>query len=280
MEIPKIRLKNGQEIPLVGLGTYRTMDRDALEDAIQRGYRMIDTARFYKNEEIVGQAVQESGLERSEIILATKVWPSDFGRDQTKRAIEASLKALQTDYIDLLYLHWWGEKAPQAWKVLEEAMDQKIARTIAVCNFSQKQLEEMKNWANEPPAIDQIELHPLWPETELLAYLKKEGIQPMAYSPIARAKPALFEAPAVVQLAKRYQKTPAQIVLRWHLERGTVVIPKTVSPARQIENLELFDFQLQAEDMEALAGLASPRGRLGHGMEDPQWIAEMAAMES
>lgn len=278
--IPTFTLNDGNTLPAIGFGTYKAKNAlSAMLEAFKTGYRLFDTAWIYENEEDVGKAWQESGFDRRDIFLATKIWPNYFSEDLAKKSIDRSLASLGTDYLDVVYLHWWGSKYREAWKVLEQYKEEGIIRSIAVSNFTQNHLEGLSVKANIKPALDQVEIHPLWPEVELLEYLKKEDIQPVAYCPIGRAKKELFENEIVIELCKKYGKTPAQIILNWQICRNTLVIPKSVHADRIRENFDIFDFALEESEVDALERLGRADGKISHGMEDPEWLEMIEGQE-
>ncbi len=278
--IPTFTLNDGNTLPAIGFGTYKAKNAiPAMLEAFKTGYRLFDTAWIYNNEEDVGKAWQESGLDRHDIFLATKVWPNYFSHDLAKKSIDRSLESLGTDYLDVVYLHWWGSKYREAWKVLEQYKEEGIIRSIAVSNFTQGQIEGLSVKANIKPALNQVEIHPLWPETDLLSYLKKEDILPVAYCPLARAKAELFENELVANLCRNYGKTPAQIILNWQVARSTLVIPKSVHAERIHENFDIFDFALEGPEVAALEGLARSDGKIGHGMDEHEWLEKIEGQE-
>ncbi|KMY53135.1 glyoxal reductase [Bacillus sp. FJAT-27231] len=255
-----LTLNNGLAIPQVGLGVYKMTDEIeanfAIQSALRMGYRLIDTAAIYENEQIVGDAVRASDVSRDEIFLTTKVWNSDQGYDQTMKAFETSLNKLQTNYIDLYLIHWPGKdknKYRETWRALEKLYSEGAAKAIGVCNFQIHHLEELLAVCNEVPAINQIENHPYLTQEKLRAYCQEKNIVVEAWSPIARNK--LASEPTLNHLAKKYNKSVTQVILRWHLQNGTVVIPKSVHPERIKENSELFDFELSLEDMKNINAL-------------------------
>ncbi|ATO50333.1 aldo/keto reductase [Brevibacillus laterosporus] len=244
-------LQNGVKMPWIGLGVWRVDDGDqvvhAVKTAIQHGYRSIDTAMIYKNEEGVGQAIAEAGVPREELFITTKVWNSDQGYDTTLAAFDESLKKLGLEYLDLYLIHWPGtDKYVDTWKALEKLYKDGKVRAIGVCNFHKHHLEELIKAAEVKPMVNQIELHPLLTQKDLLTYCKQHNIQVEAWSPLMQGN---LDHPVLAKLAQKYEKTPAQIVLRWHLQNGVVIIPKSVNENRIKENAALFGFELTAEDM-------------------------------
>lgn len=252
-----VTLNNGVKMPWLGLGVYKAQAGEEVEQAIrfafEAGYRHIDTAAFYANEESVGKAVRESGLPRSEVFVTTKVWNTDQGYDQTLRAFEASLKRLGFDYVDLYLVHWpVSGKYRETWRALERIYDEKLARAIGVSNFQIHHLEDILAHGNVVPAVNQVEYHPLLTQEPLRQFCRKHHIQLEAWSPIMRGN---LDLPVLQELAQKYNKTPAQIVLRWDLQNEVVTIPKSVRRERIFENADLFDFSLSDEDMRRISAL-------------------------
>lgn len=270
-------MNDGISIPALGLGTYKIEDRNdmetAIEAAIENGYEYFDTAAFYNNEDILGLALKNAPIERKEYKIATKVWPSMFGTDQTKRSIDKSLEYLQTDYIDVVHLHWYGKYFDEAWEVFKDYKRQGLIKSIAVCNFNKEQMEELIK-LGEKPSLDQLESSPLLQDEDLVSYLKDNNIIHQAWSPLARANSDLFENEVLIKLGEKYNKTPAQIALRWHIERGTMVIPKSVNPDRIKENISIFDFDLTKEDMKAIKTINKDK-RYSHSPSDEAWLEEI-----
>lgn len=259
-------LNNGTHMPALGLGVFQSPPKETIEAvqaAIQTGYRLIDTAASYMNEKQVGEGIRRSDISRSNVFIVTKLWISDYGRDETKIAFEASLRRLGTDYVDLYLLHQpmpkEFEKTIAAYQTAETLLKDKRARAIGVCNFSSQQLEQLRAQSSVTPAVNQIEVHPFFVQSELRAYHKKLGIVTQAWSPLGgihRYRPkdpnAVLNAlqhPTVLALAKKYSKSPAQIVLRWQLDHGNCAIPKSVHAERIRENFGVFDFKLTTDEV-------------------------------
>ncbi|MFI1796252.1 aldo/keto reductase [Streptomyces sp. NPDC020379] len=259
-KVPSILLNNGVEMPQLGYGVWQVPDDqafDAVTTALETGYRSIDTAAVYENERGVGKAIAASDLPRGELFVTTKVWNSDHGYDPTLRAFDASLERLGLDYVDLYLIHWpvpARDTFVDTYKALEKLQADGRARAIGVCNFQPAHLERLIAETSVVPAVNQIELHPNLAQSELRAYHARHGIATEAWSPLGQGK-GLLSDPVVVRLAAKHDRTPAQIVLRWHLQLGNVVIPKSVTPSRIRENLDVFGFELDGEDLRALAGL-------------------------
>jgi len=254
--VPIWKLNNGIEIPSIGFGVFKVKEGDevyeAVLEALKSGYRLIDTAAIYGNEEGVGRAIKESGIKREDIFLTTKLWNTDQGYNNAFTAFETSLKKLDTDYVDLYLIHWPGkDKFVESYKALEKLYKDKRVRAIGVCNFHIHHLEELMASTEIVPAMNQIELHPLMNQKEIRDFCKEKGIQVEAWGPLMQGKGDL-EAPVFVELGKKYSKSPAQIILRWHHQNGVLAIPKSVTPSRIRENIDIFDFELSAEDMEKI----------------------------
>jgi diketogulonate reductase-like aldo/keto reductase len=248
----KVKLNNGVEMPWLGLGVFRAEDGQEVENAVvaalKNGYRSIDTAAVYDNEKGVGTGIKNSGVARKDIFLTSKVWNSDQGYKTTLKAFEKSLERLQTDYLDLYLIHWpKGKLSLDTWKAMEELYEKGLIRAIGVSNFLVHHLEDFLPECNVVPAVNQVEFHPELIQPELLEYCQEKGIQPEAWSPIMKGK--VLNIPVLQALAAKYKKTPVQIVLRWDIQKGVVTIPKSVHPDRIISNADIFDFELEDEDM-------------------------------
>jgi 2,5-diketo-D-gluconate reductase A len=266
MNIPSLPLNDGTTIPQIGLGTWKIPDADAaavVADAIAAGYRLIDTASEYKNEVGVGAGLRAAAVPPAELMLTTKIWNADQGFDTTLRAAEASIKRLGRPYIDLYLIHW---PAPgrntyvDTWKALIELKQRGTVKSIGVCNFHRPHLERIIGETGVAPVVNQIELSPQLAQTELRAYHAQHRIVTESWSPLARGQ--LVQNPEVIALAQKHGKTPAQVIPRWHIELGLVVIPKSATASRVRENLAVFDFSLDAGDMAVLAKMDAGK-RLG-----------------
>lgn len=254
-------LHNGVGMPWLGLGVYRSEEGREVENAalhaIEVGYRLIDTAKMYQNESGVGSAVRASGIAREELFVTTKVWNSDQGYDSTLAAFEGSLERLGLGYLDLYLVHWPVKgRYKDTWRALERLYRDGRARAIGVCNFQVHHLDDLLQDAAITPMVNQVEYHPLLTQEELRAHCLRLGIQMEAWSPLMRGQLA---QPVLGELALKYGRTPAQIVLRWDLQNGVVTIPKSVRPERISENSGVFDFALSEEDMRRIAGLNQER---------------------
>jgi diketogulonate reductase-like aldo/keto reductase len=251
-------LHNEVQMPYFGLGVYLSKDGteviNAVRDALDHGYRHIDTAAIYDNEEGVGIGIKESRVPRRDIFLVSKVWNTDQGYDSTLRAFEASLKRLDTDYLDLYLTHWpKGELSKETWKALERLYKEKRIRAIGVSNFLQHHLEDLLTSAEIVPMVNQMEFHPYLVQQDLVDFCRAKGIQYEAWSPMMQGN--IFDLEIMKALASKYNKTVAQIVLRWDLQKGVVTIPKSSKKERIISNASIFDFELSAEDMQRLDAL-------------------------
>jgi diketogulonate reductase-like aldo/keto reductase len=268
--IPDVTMNNGVQIPQVGFGVFLVPEEEtkaAVLAALEVGYRHIDTARLYFNEAAVGAAISESGIPRDEIFVTTKLWNSDQGQQKALAAFEASMQRLGLDYLDLYLIHWpvpAHDLYVETWRVLEKLYADGRVRAIGVSNFQPAHLRRLFDETEVVPAINQVELHPYLQQEELRNFHAEHGIVTEAWSPIAKGG-TLLEDPTITGLADKYGVMPAQVVLRWHVEIGNVIIPKSVRPERMASNLDLFSFELAADDVTAIGEL--DRGeRLG---DDP-----------
>ena len=252
-------LNNGMKMPLEGLGVYQIEDFDtckrAVLKALQAGYRMIDTASSYNNEEAVGEAMAESGIERKEIFLSTKVWVQDFGYENTKKAVLTSMRKLKTDYIDLVLLHQQLSDYYGSWRALEDFCREGKIKAIGVSNFYPDRLTDLCVNAEIVPAVNQIECHPFYQREYDLAVMKDLGVIPMAWAPLAEGGHDIWNNAVLKVIGAKYNKTLAQVVLRFNVQRGVIVIPKTVHQNRMVENMNIWDFELSQEDMNEIRKL-------------------------
>ncbi|MFB6990206.1 MULTISPECIES: aldo/keto reductase [unclassified Streptomyces] len=266
-KVPSITLNNGVEMPQLGYGVWQVPDDEAartVATAIEAGYRSIDTAAIYENEKGTGRAVAASGVAREELFVTTKLWNSEQGYDSTLRAFDASLDRLGLDHVDLYLIHWpvpAKDAYIDTYKAFERIYSEGRAKAIGVSNFLPEHLERLLGETSVVPAINQIELHPQLQQAESRALHAKHGIATEAWSPLGQGK-GLLEVPTVVAIARKHGRTPAQVVLRWHIQTGNVVIPKSVTPSRIVENLDVFGFELDADDLAAFAALDEGK-RLG-----------------
>jgi len=256
---PAIALNDGGAIPQLGFGVFQVPPeetQEVVEEALRTGYRHIDTAAAYRNEAGVGAAIAASGLGREEIFVTTKLWNSEQGYNSTLRAFDKSLDRLGLDRVDLYLIHWpmpAQDHYVDTWRAFERIQEDGLARSIGVSNFRVEDLERLKEEADYLPTVNQIELHPRLQQAELRAWHADHGIATEAWSPLAQG--ALLADRTIAAIAARHERTPAQAILRWHLQLGNVVIPKSVTPERICENLDVFDFELSGEEMAAIAGL-------------------------
>ncbi|WP_375140455.1 aldo/keto reductase [Cohnella herbarum] len=252
-----VELLNGVEMPRLGLGVWRAVDgqetEDAVSAALKAGYRHIDTASMYDNERGVGRAIRASGIPREQIFVTTKVWNNEQGYDNTLKAFKGSLERLDMSYADLYLVHWpVVGKYKETYRAIEELYDQGLVRSIGVSNFNIHHLEDLMGSCRIKPMVNQVEMHPLHTQKKLFAFCRKEGIQLESWRPLMQGR---LDLPLLGDLAAKYGKTPAQIVLRWHLQLGAVTIPKSVKESRILENSDLYDFELEPEDVVAIDGL-------------------------
>lgn len=253
-----VTLSNGIKIPQLGFGVYQISKEDCercVLDALKVGYRHFDTAQAYANEEEVGSAIVKSKIPRSEIFITTKVWVSNYGYDQAKKSVEESLKKLKTDYVDLVLLHQALSDYYGAWRALEDLYDQGKIKAIGVSNFYPDRLVDICSFARIKPMINQVELHPFTQQIEAVKWMEKYKVQPEAWAPFAEGKNDIFNNPTIAEIGKKYNKSVAQVILRWELQRGIVVIPKSVHAERMKQNFEVFDFKLTDEDMQKITTL-------------------------
>ncbi|MDR2267798.1 MAG: aldo/keto reductase [Christensenellaceae bacterium] len=256
-------LNNGIEMPLLGLGVYKSGDDtyDAVRFALDVGYRSIDTAALYGNEKAVGDAVRASGVNRNEVFITTKVWNDDLRAHTVRKACENSLKLLNLDYIDLYLIHWpVADEYITAYSVMEELFHEQKIRTLGVSNFLPKHIETLLPKCEIVPAVDQLEIHPYLSNTTVIDFCHKLNIMPEAWAPLARG--AVSRDLVISTIAEKHSKTPSQVALRWHLQRGEIVIPKSVHASRILENSKVFDFCLDGSDM-ALINALDNNGRTG-----------------
>lgn len=255
-------LNNGYEIPKFGFGTYLAEDKTLIESvkiAINSGYRLIDTAAFYNNESALGFAIKDSEIDRNELFITSKVWNTDRGYKQTKLAFEKSLNNLKLDYLDLYLIHWPANKKQfsnakeinaQTWKAMEELYLEGKIKAIGLSNFLPHHIEELKETAKIMPMVNQIEFHPGFAQVELVKYCQKNNIIVEAWSPLGRSDS--LNNKAIKSLSRKYDKTPAQIILRWIVQQNIIPLPKSTTPSRIIENINIFDFELDNDDIELI----------------------------
>ena len=274
-------LNNGVEMPVLGFGVYQveeTVCDQCVCDAIAAGYRSIDTASAYLNERAVGRAIRRSGVPREELFITTKLWVQDAGYESAKRAFAKSLERLQLDYLDLYLIHQPFGDVYGSWRAMEELYREGAVRAIGVSNFQPDRLVDLILHNEVVPAVNQVETHPFCQQTEAAAVMASEGVQIESWAPFAEGRNNLFGNGTLVSLAAKYRKSVAQVVLRWLIQRGVVVIPKSVRPERMAENIDVFDFHLAPEDMDLIATLDTRRSCfLSH--RDPETVKWLGTMK-
>lgn len=257
--VPSLTLHDGVEVPQLGLGVWQVAPEDTqrvVEEALAAGYRHVDTAAAYRNEKGVGAAIAASGLPRDEVFVTTKLWNEQQGYDSALATFEKSLGRLGLDRVDLYLIHWPAppqDRFVDTWRAFERIREEGRARTIGVSNFRAEDIERLDRETDFLPTVNQVELHPRFHQSELRAWHRRHGIATEAWSPLGQGR--LFGEPAVVEIAERHGRSPAQAILRWHLQLGNVVIPKSATPERIRENIDVFDFELDDEEMAAFGEL-------------------------
>ena len=271
-----LTLNTGDQIPQMGLGVFKVDDDECervVSDALEVGYRHIDTAMIYRNEAAVGRAIAASGIPRDELFVTTKLWNSDQGTDTARAAFETSLELLGLDYVDLYLIHWPAplrDQFVESWAVLEELHSEGVAKAIGVSNFQPEHLERILESGSVVPAINQVELHPAFQQRPLRAFQEPLGILTEAWGPLGQGKYELADLPGLHDLATKHDRSIQQIVLRWHLQEGVIVFPKTIRRERLVENLSVFDFELSSDDMAVLAAMDADK-RVGTHPDDGNW---------
>lgn len=269
-----ITLNNGNQIPVLGYGVFEIPDKECTEcvlRAIDCGYRHIDTAQIYGNEAGVGRAITKSGIPREQLYITSKVWVKEFGYEKTLKSIDVSLEKLQTDYIDLMLLHRPYFDYINAWRALEKALEEGKVRAIGLSNFTIKQTKEILEIAKVTPAVNQIELHPYFGQKKLKEFLAEKAIAVEAWYPLGHGNKKLINNPLFLSLSEKYKKTPSQIILRWHIQSGNIIFPKTRSTAHMKENLDIFSFGLSEEDMAAIDALDKNKALF----TVPDWVQKL-----
>jgi 2,5-diketo-D-gluconate reductase A len=273
--IPPVTLNNGMEMPLLGFGVFQVTDAEECErsvyEAIQTGYRLIDTAAAYGNEEAVGRAIKRSGVAREALFVTTKLWIADAGEERTRPAFERSLKRLQLDYLDLYLIHQPFGDVYGAWRVMEDLYREGRIRAIGVSNFQPDRVMDLICHHRVTPAVNQIETHPFDQQIETQKFLQENRVQIESWGPFAEGKNNIFQNDLLLSLAAKHQKTVAQVILRWLTQRGVVAIAKSVRKDRIAENFDVFDFELSPEDMDAIAALDTGRS-LFFDHRDPKMV--------
>ena len=265
-KIPSIELNNGQKIPQLGYGVYLIPNDGETEkcvlEALKLGYRHIDTAHAYQNEKEVGSAVKKSGIPREEIFITSKLWIKEFGEGKTLLAIDKMLKRLDLEYIDLILLHFPYEDYIGAYKDLEKAYKQGKVKSIGISNFENEKFEELCEKAEIKPVLNQVELHPYFQQNELRKRMEKYNTKIEAWAPLCHSMTNLFKEETILKLSEKYKKTPAQIILRWDIQRGIITIPKSQNPERIKENISIFDFELTEGEIKEIDGLDGKEKRI------------------
>lgn len=281
-KIETVKLNNGVEMPLEGFGVFQVPDpavcEQAVLDAIATGYRLIDTAAAYMNEEAVGKAIAKCGVPREELFITTKLWVQDASYEGAKKAIETSLQKLGLDYIDLYLIHQPMGDYIGAYRAMEEAYKEGKLKAIGVCNFYPNRLADLCETVEVKPAVNQVELHPFFQQENALALMKQYGVHPEAWGPFAEGNHGIFTHPVLTKIGQKYGKSAAQVALRWNVQRGVTVIPKSVHKERMEQNLAIWDFTLSDEDMAEIAGLD-----IGHSEivdhSDPKFVQMLHSMK-
>lgn len=264
---PYLTMNDGRTIPQLGLGVFKAEDSDAqaaVRTAIETGYRHVDTAAIYGNEAGVGRGVADTGIARDDLFITTKLWNEEQGFDSTLRAAEESLGKLGMDYVDLYLIHWPSPRRDlyvETWRALIRLREEGRVRSIGVSNFTAEHLDRIISETGVTPVLNQIELHPRFQQARLAEANRERDVLTQAWSPLGQGR--LLEDPVLTEIAARHDRSPAQVILRWHLQKGFVVIPKSVTPQRIRDNFDVFDFELSQEDMAAVGGLDKADGRIG-----------------
>ena len=275
-----VKLNNGVQMPILGFGVFQITDEEECEqvvyDAIQTGYRLIDTAASYLNEEAVGRGIKRSGVSREELFITTKLWVQDTGYEATKKAFENSLKRLQLDYLDLYLIHQPYGDVHGSWRAMEDLYREGKVRAIGVSNFQEDRLMDIIVHNEITPAVNQIETHPFHQQIESTAFMKENNVQAEAWGPFAEGKNDMFHNETLASIGEKYNKSVAQVVLRWLTQRDIVTIPKTVRKERMEENLNIFDFELSEEDMNKIATL-NEKESLFFSHRDPEMVKALSS---
>lgn len=274
-------LKNGVSMPLLGFGVFQVTDAAECEqcvyDALMMGYRSIDTAAAYRNEEAVGRAIKRSGIPRRDLFITTKLWIQDAGYEPTKKAFETSLNKLGLDYLDLYLIHQPFGDVYGSWRAMEELYQSGKIRAIGVSNFPDVRIADLAEFNEITPMVNQMEIHPFYQQTDREAFMKEYGVQMEAWGPLAEGKNGIFSNATLTGIAAKYGKTVAQVILRWHVQRGVVVIPKSVHKSRIEENFSIWDFELNGGDMAAIAALDTKEGLYGSTFNSPASVKSLSS---
>lgn len=276
----QITLYNGVKMPIVGYGVYQVSKEECercVMDALAVGYRSIDTAQGYFNEEEVGNAIKKSGIPREDIFLTTKVWVEHYGYEQAKKSVFESMRKLRTDYLDLVLLHQPFSDYYGAYRALEDLYNEGKLRAIGVSNFYPDRLVDMALFNRVKPMLNQVEIHPFHQQTEAKKWMERYGVQIEAWAPFGEGRGGLFENPVLAEIAEKHKKTTAQVMLRWHIQRGVVVIPKSTHKERMEENLNIFDFALDQTDMNRISELDQKQSSFFSHCDPAmvEWFAKM-----
>lgn len=276
-----LTLNSGKRMPQLGFGVYQINDARECEDAvlaaIHAGYRLIDTAAAYQNEEAVGRAIKRSGVPREALFITTKVWVQDMGYTQTLEAIDRSLERLGLDYLDLYLIHQPYSDIFGSWRAMEEKYESQILRSIGVSNFSPDRLTDLTVFSHVTPAVNQVEINPFYQQDANVAFMQQNGIQPQSWASFAEGRNDLFRTPSLLHIGEKYGKSVAQVVLRWLIQRNVVVIPKSVNPARMAQNIDVFDFELNASEVGLIEALDTGTSCF-HSHTDPERIKNIAGI--
>ena len=275
--IPKLKLNNGVEMPVLGFGVYQVpaeQTEQVVSDALDAGYRSLDTAAAYRNEEAVGRAIAASAIPRDELFITTKRWIQDNGEGKARKAFESSLRTLGLDYVDLYLIHQPLGDYYRSWREMEQITREGLAKAIGVSNFYPDRLVDLINHNEITPAVNQIETHPFNQRTADQAVMREHGVQIESWGPFAEGQNDIFSNPVLSDIGAAHAKSVAQVILRWLIQRDVVVIPKSVRPARMAENLDVFDFELTDDDMAGIAELDT-KATLFFNHDDPEWVSRL-----
>lgn len=277
--VPNIKLNNGVEIPQFGLGVYKMKEKsefmEAMQWAFDAGYRHIDTAAYYGNEEWLGEAIKASGIAREDLFITSKLWNADHGYEATQKAFEKTMKRLDLDYLDLYLIHWPSDNYVETWKAMEEFYKEGRIKAIGVSNFQIHHLKDLMSQTEVVPVVDQVETHPYFQQDELREFLQENGIAHEAWGPLGQGKSDMFTNPVLTEIAKTHNKSVAQVILRWHIQRNTIVFPKSVHQERLAENINVFDFELTDKEMDNIKTLETGK-RFAASPDDVEFLKESA----